>query len=270
MERLILASSSPRRRELLSLLGVPFTVVATSVDEGPGAIRSPAETASLSLAKARAAAESHRGGLIVAADTVVVYLASCLPVSAQRAQAQGGETTCNRGEVMGKPADPAEAASMLQRLRGRKHRVFSGLAVLDPRSQEGITQLVETVIWMRNYSDDEIARYVASGEPMDKAGAYAIQDRDFRPVERIEGCYASVMGLPLCHLYLALRQMGLALNETSPRKVLKGCMKVGRMQYSASKRGEVSFSEAPDRACQAFIGHECPVADAILSHSVLK
>jgi len=248
MEGLILASSSPRRRELLSLLGVPFTVVATSVDEGPGAIMSPAEIASLSLAKARAAAESHRGGLIVAADTVVVY----------------------RGEVMGKPADPAEAASMLQHLRGRKHRVFSGLAVLDPCSQEGITQLVETIVWMRNYSDDEIARYVASGEPMDKAGAYAIQGRDFRPVERVEGCYASVMGLPLCHLYLALRQMGLALNETSPRKVLKGCMKVGRMQYSASKRGEVSFSEAPDRACQAFIGHECPVADAILSHSVLK
>lgn len=218
MEGLILASSSPRRHELLSLLGVPFTVVATSVDEGPEAMGSPAEAASLSLAKARAAAEFHTGWLIVAADTVVVY----------------------RGEIMGKPADPAEAAFMLQRLRGRKHRVFSGLAVLDPCSQEGITQLVETVVWMGNYSDNEIARYVASGEPMDKAGAYAIQDRDFHPVERVEGCYASVMGLPLCHLYLALRQMGLAL------------------------------SEAPARACQAFIGHGCPVADDILSHSVLK
>jgi len=211
MERLILASSSPRRRELLSLLGVPFTVVATSVDESPGAMGSPTETASLSLAKARAAAESHREGLIVAADTVVVY----------------------RGEIMGKPADPAEAASMLQRLRGRRHRVFSGLAVLDPCSQESITQLVETVVWMRNYSDDEIARYVASGEPMDKAGAYAIQDRDFHPVERIEGCYASVMGLPLCHLYLALLKMGFHLPE------------------------------APDRVCQAFIGHECPVTNGL-------
>ncbi len=108
MERLILASSSPRRRELLSSLGVPFTVAATSVDESPGAMGSPTETASLSLAKARAAAESHREGLIIATDTVVVY----------------------RGEIMGKPADPVEAVSMLQRLRG--HSVFSGLAVLDP------------------------------------------------------------------------------------------------------------------------------------------
>jgi septum formation protein len=212
-ERLILASASPRRRELCSLLEVPFVATAADVDEELEAGESPQEmVCRLSLAKAKAVGLSYPEGLIVAADTIVVL----------------------DGDVLGKPADEAEAVAMLQRLRGRKHTVFSGVTVYHPASGHAITELAESAVWMRAYTDEEIARYVATADPLDKAGAYAIQHRSFSPVERIEGCYASVMGLPLCHLARALAQFGVTLPVEVPQ------------------------------VCQGFIGHRCLVAAEIL------
>lgn len=215
IERLILASASPRRRRLLSLLGVPFVAIAAEVDETAREGEEARELVlRLSLAKARAVA--HICGPdcpIVAADTVVVL----------------------DSEVLGKPANPAEAVTMLRRLRGREHLVLSGVAVLDPASGRAVSELAESVVWMRSYGEKELARYVASGDPLDKAGAYAIQHRDFNPVERVEGCYASVMGLPLCHLVRALRRLGLT-----------------------------PLTDVP-RACQEFTGHACSLAEEILA-----
>lgn len=212
-ERLVLASASPRRRQLFSLLEVPFIAVAADVDEGGEEGETAQEmVCRLSLAKAEAVAVSYPDNLIVAADTIVVL----------------------DGDVLGKPADEAEAVAMLRRLRGRKHTVLSGVTVYHPTSGRAITELAESAVWMRAYADEEIARYAASGDPMDKAGAYAIQHQHFSPVERIEGCYASVMGLPLCHLARALAQLGLTLPVDVPQ------------------------------ACQGFTGHRCHVAGEIL------
>ncbi len=212
-ERLVLASASPRRRQLFSLLSVPFIVAAADVDEEIEEGESPQEMVRrLSLAKARAVALSYPGDVIVAADTTVVL----------------------DGNMLGKPADETEAVAMLRRLRGRKHIVFSGVTVYHPTSEQVCTELAESGVWMRAYTDGAVARYAASGNPLDKAGAYAIQHQSFNPVERIEGCYASVMGLPLCHLARTLAQLGLTLPVDVPQ------------------------------ACQGFTGYRCLVAGEIL------
>ncbi|MFQ6057512.1 MAG: Maf family protein [Anaerolineae bacterium] len=198
MKPLILASRSPRRRQLLTLLGLPFTVVTAEVDEGPLKGQDPATTARrLSRAKAQAVTALVAEGLVVAADTLVVL----------------------EGQILGKPADPAEATAMLRRLRGRRHLVLSGLTLLDARSGQEATELIETRVWMRPYSDEEIAVYVASGDPLDKAGAYAIQHAGFHPVARLRGCTANVMGLPLCRLDTMLRAFGVPLGTTP----VQGC-----------------------------------------------
>lgn len=214
-ERLVLASASPRRRKLFSLLEVPFVAAAAYVDEESEGGESPQEMVcrlSLAKAKAKGVALSYPEGLIVAADTIVVL----------------------NGDVLGKPADEAEAVAMLRRLRGRKHIVFSGVTVYNPALGRAITELVKSAVWMRAYTDEEVARYAASGDPLDKAGAYAIQYQNFSPVERIEGCYACIMGLPLCHLAMALVQLGLMLPVDVPQ------------------------------ACQGFTGYRCLVAGEIL------
>lgn len=184
---LILASASPRRRRLLALLGLPFDVRPADVEEGNDGGERPEEMATrLSKRKARAAVSSLRAGLVIAADTLV-YL---------------------DGDVLGKPAGSGEAMDMLRKLRGRPHEVFSGVTLLDAQSGMERTKVARTRVWMRDYTDSEIAAYVASGDPMDKAGAYAIQHRALSPVERVDGCYANVMGLPLCHLYCMLSHTG--------------------------------------------------------------
>lgn len=193
---LILASTSPRRRELLALFEMPFSVRSADVDEG----RRPGETPAglvqrLSRDKAAAVAGTVSAGLIVAADTVVVW----------------------RGRILGKPAGDNEARLILRRLRAEPHRVYSGLTVQDAASGRRVTRLNETRVWMRPYSDAEIDAYVASGDPLDKAGAYGIQHRGFRPVARIEGCFASVMGLPLADLAAALAEFGLTLSGLGQR-----------------------------------------------------
>ena len=151
----------------------------------------------LSLSKAMSATLRGAIEIIIAADTLVAL----------------------DEEVLGKPRDARHAVEMLARLRSRMHLVYSGLTMLDVRQNRVITEIVQTPVWMRAYSDEEIAAYVASGDPTDKAGAYAIQHPSFMPVERIEGCYANVMGLPLCHVYRGL----VALNELAPVHPLDSC-----------------------------------------------
>ena len=190
---LILASASPRRKDLLALLDLPFAIRPADVEVvNPGGEGAEAMAVRLSQAKAGAVLARVQRGLIVAADTLV-YL---------------------DGEVLGKPAGPAEAVDMLRRLRGRPHLVFSGVTLLDVQSGRARTESAETTVWIRHYSDEEIAAYVAGGDPLDKAGSYAIQYQDFSPVLRVDGCFANVMGLPLCHLYCMLRDVGLAPADT--------------------------------------------------------
>ena len=190
---ILLASGSPRRRELLSLLDLSFSIVVADVDETNGDGESPqAMVQRLSQAKAWAVAARHPQALIVAADTTVAL----------------------DGQSLGKPADAAEATAMLRALHDRPHQVYSGLTVT--LSGQVLTDLAESVVWMRDYSDAEIARYVASGDPLDKAGAYAVQHPGFSPAERVEGCFASVMGLPLCHLTRTLTRLGVQVPADVP------------------------------------------------------
>jgi septum formation protein len=195
IRRLILASGSPRRRQLLSLLGLPFVIKASHIDEAQLVGEPPAAlVARVSQAKARAVTDVRSDELVVAADTIVVL----------------------DGRVLGKPDDAEEAIDMLRNLRGRAHTVLSGVAVWHPDSRRIQRELGESTVWMREYTDDEIATYVASGDPLDKAGAYAIQHPGFDPVSHVEGCSLSVMGLPLCHLGRALREFGVILPARVP------------------------------------------------------
>lgn len=186
---ILLASGSPRRRELLAWLGWDFAVCAVDIDETPMAGEDPqAYVCRLAASKAEAAA-SHAGNgtIVLAADTTVVH----------------------QNEILGKPVDAAQATAMLRRLRNQPHQVCSAFALVSPAENEKQADLCVSQVPMRNYSDGEIEAYVESGDPLDKAGAYGIQNTDFHPVEGFSGCFANVMGLPLCHLARSLRQFGL-------------------------------------------------------------
>ncbi len=200
----ILASRSPRRRWLLAHLGIPFRVVIPQLEEdiAPATAGKPEEVAeALALAKAEAAAREHREGIVIAADTIVV----------------AGDT------ILGKPADGSEAAATLRRLRGKPHRVITGLAVVDAGSGRRAASHVVTAVRMRRYSDGDIAAYVARGEPLDKAGAYAIQDQQFHPVASYDGCYCNVIGLPLRALVNLLRRAGLDITPDSLQNLPGEC-----------------------------------------------
>jgi len=187
---LILASRSPRRRQLLAHLGVPFRVVVPEVEENatPPSSGQPEELAeALAKAKAEAVAGEEKEGIVIAADTIVV----------------DGDT------ILGKPADDSEAAATLRRLRGKAHRVITGLAVVNASRGWRVASHVVTAVHMRQYTNAQIASYVARREPLDKAGAYAIQDEQFRPVASYDGCYCNVVGLPLKALVILLRRAGL-------------------------------------------------------------
>ena len=184
---LVLASTSPRRRELMAGLRSGFRVVPPAVEEDIRADETPEEMAQrLALAKAWSVAQSLPVGLVVGADSVVV--------------ADTG--------VLGKPADVSEATEMLERLRGTEHQVVTGVAVVDAANGRARTGSQVTSVTMRDYSDLEIESYVASGKPMDKAGAYGVQDKAFGPAAHVDGCYTNVMGLPLCTLVELLEGAG--------------------------------------------------------------
>lgn len=180
---IVLASASPRRRQLLALMGLSFQVVASDVDEMIVQGEAPQQSARrLSMAKAEAVAGLYPQALVIAADTLVVLA----------------------GDILGKPTSPAAAFDMLTRLRNRQHVVYSGLTVIDSGHARRCAQVAMTPVYMRDYSVEEMQRYVATGDPMDKAGAYALQHAGFNPVACLEECYANVMGLPMCHLYRIL------------------------------------------------------------------
>jgi MAF protein len=183
--RLLLASASPRRRELIKLLKLPVTATAADLDETPLASETAADMAvRLSREKAQAVA-ADQTSIVIASDTVVSL----------------------DGEPLGKPAEAAEARTMLTRLRGRVHQVYTAVTVIDRKTDRAVTELAASDVHMREYSDDEIERYIASGDPFDKAGAYAIQHDGFSPADRFDHCFANVMGLPLCHVTRALRRL---------------------------------------------------------------
>ncbi len=174
---LVLASSSPRRQQLMPWLGLPFTVVPSSVDESRFDSLPPADLAvTLAIAKAQAVASRFAQSTVVGADTVVEL----------------------GGRSLGKPGDAEGALQMLRELAGQQHRVITGIAV----HTEGRTSTssMTTTVTMRTVSDEELRAYVATGEPMDKAGAYAVQGGAAKFVKSIEGCYLNVVGLPLCVL----------------------------------------------------------------------
>jgi MAF protein len=211
--RLILASNSPRRRQLLALTGIPFLVSAANVDESQFANEKPAEYV-LRLAETKArAVKADDDQIILASDTTVV----------------------DGSDILGKPADADEAIAMLTRLRGHTHQVYTGIALL--RKSDGLLlkDLCVTDVPMRDYSDQEIRDYVATGDPLDKAGAYAIQHPDFHPVAHVDGCFASVMGLPVCHVILQTRKMDM--------------------------QPDTNFFAS----CETVLEYQCPVSHAILN-----
>ena len=184
--RVILASQSPRRRELLTLIGIPHEVLPANVDESVLLGEAPAPHCErLARAKVEALARWHDDAIVIGSDTIVVI----------------------DGDILGKPRDAADAVAMLQRLRGRTHTVLTAVAVCY-RGQ--VLSGVEAVsVTFRPIDDARIAAYVATGEPMDKAGAYGIQGYGATNIERIDGDYFAVMGLPLGRMVALLAEHGL-------------------------------------------------------------
>ena len=183
MKKIILASASPRRKEILKNIGLEFEILVSDADEG--AISGTALPVSvyvqeLALLKATAAAKKCGKGdkLIISADTVV----------------------CIDGEILGKPNDKADAFRILSMLSGKCHSVFTGICVMGTRNAFSVCSAVETKVYFKNLSDEQILSYIESGEPMDKAGAYGIQGIGSLLVEKIDGDYFNVVGLPVSKL----------------------------------------------------------------------
>lgn len=200
--RILLASASPRRQQLLAQIGLAFDVAPGDVDESIPGDSAPAEVCrALAVRKARAAVERLREGdgdwLVLAADTIVVL----------------GD------EVLGKPSSPADAEAMLGRLAGRMHRVYTGVAIVRGADGDGARSAAaeleveheETKVWIRPLTPAQIAVYVRSGEPLDKAGGYGVQGIGAVLVERLEGCYYNVVGLPLPRVCRMLERHGVVI-----------------------------------------------------------
>ena len=200
MTPFILASSSPRRRELLASLGIAFTIVKPDIDETQRPGEPPLDyVRRLSQQKAAAAAARLAApAAVLAADTAVILGADTLGID-------------GRGAILGKPATPEEARDMLRRLRGRAHQVVTALTLarLSPAAPLALdTRLTTSWVVMRDYTDAEIEAYIATGDPFDKAGGYAIQHAGFNPVAQVEGSYTNVVGLPLETLRAMLDAIG--------------------------------------------------------------
>jgi MAF protein len=225
-----LASNSPRRRQLMSWAGWSFTVAAANIDEsvregeepGPYVLR-------LAVSKARAVSAAPAGSvsagelrLLIAADT----------------------TVADGKEILGKPADASDAWRMLNQLRGRTHQVYTGLAVFDPSNGRMETDLCRSEVQIRSMTDREIRDYISSGDPFDKAGGYGIQNQIYHPVEFFQGCYANIMGLPLCRLEQLLARFEV---------------------YPPDSSGPALSGQAPSRLrCSGSLENDCPVYQRLL------
>ena len=212
---LVLASNSPRRRQLLALGNWKFDVIVSDVDETQLTGETPKDYV-LRLAQAKALAVASKAtpeAIIIGSDTAVI----------------------DGDEIIGKPKDEADAERMLKQLRGKTHQVYTGVAIHRMSDGKTLTELCVTDVPMRPYSDHEVQAYIQTVDPLDKAGAYAIQHTDFQPVESMRGCYASVMGLPMCHVVRTLQKLDVP-----------------------------SLADVPT-ACQRLLNYECPVSGAILN-----
>lgn len=200
---LILASSSPRRRALIASLGIPFTVARPDVNEDHWPGEPPiAYVERISREKAAAVAEKRAASDVVLAADTIVLAADTVGVT-------------GAGVLLGKPADAAEARAMLRLLREHPHTVHTAFVLMRGGTSVPLhAERVTTQVTMRPYSDAEIDAYIATGDPFDKAGSYAIQHNGFNPVARIDGCYTNVVGLPLCAVKRALARAGFAVNST--------------------------------------------------------
>ncbi len=188
MKTLILASASPRRRDLLRRIGLSFEVIPSRIPEEWEEGLPPRETAKkMALKKAEQVATGLDSGIVIGADTLVVL----------------------DGTPIGKPQDPQAAFQLLQALSGKTHDVITAVALVNAEDGSRLQEEEVTRVFFRTLSEREISRYVASGEPLDKAGAYGIQGRGALLVQRIEGCYTNVVGLPLARLAGMLRSMGI-------------------------------------------------------------
>ena len=187
MKKIILASASPRRKELLEKIGLKFDVEPSDYEEkiSPG-IEPHKLAKSLSLEKARLVAENYENALVIAADTFIVI----------------------EGEILGKPVTETEARRMLETINGRQHSVITGFTIMDTGNSKAISRSVETKVYIRKLTSKEIDSYVESKEPLDKAGAYAIQGLGSVIVEKIEGDYFNVIGLPLSAVADSLKEFG--------------------------------------------------------------
>lgn len=215
MTQFILASGSPRRKQLFGLGNWNFEVIVADVDETPLQNEMPRDYV-IRLAETKARAIKSKVGneaIVVGSDTTVV----------------------DGQEILGKPSDEKDAERMLKQLRGKSHQVMTAIAVYRIGDEKLVTDLCVIDVPMRNYSDDEISAYIKTGDPMDKAGAYAIQHAEFKPVQSLSGCYAGVMGLPMCHLTRVLKKFDVVVNENIPA------------------------------ACQSLLNYDCKVYDEILS-----
>ena len=188
MKRIILASSSPRRKELLAMTGLPFDIVPSGYEEDNALPLPPAElVAQLALGKAQWVAERHPEALVIGADTLIAM----------------------DGQVYGKPHGKEDLVATLKKFSGRSHSVFSGIALVE--NGRTATESVETKVFFRELGDDEIARYAETDEWRDKAGGYGIQATGALFIEKIEGDYFNVVGLPLCRLGQRLREFDVTL-----------------------------------------------------------
>jgi septum formation protein len=185
-KKIILASASPRRRELLEHIGITFEVIPSGIEEEARDGEEPREhVLRLSQLKAKKIARRYDGAVIVGADTIVVL----------------------DNEILNKPEDEQEAFDMLSRLSGREHRVFTGFCVLDASDGTMQCEAVESKVRFKDLTPEEIRRYIKTGEPMDKAGAYAVQGKGSYMIKEIEGSYTNVVGLPLCELVEVLTRL---------------------------------------------------------------
>ena len=187
VKAIILASASPRRKELLERIGLKFEVEPSNYEEGISSELGPHELAkSLSLEKAKLVAQNHKNTLVIAADTFIVF----------------------ESRILGKPRTETEAKEMLKTMNGKPHSVITGFTIIDTDSNKALSRSVETKVHLRQLSSNEIDAYVRSKEPLDKAGAYSIQGLGAVIVEKIEGDFFNVIGLPLSALTESLKEFG--------------------------------------------------------------
>lgn len=190
MKEIILASTSPRRKELMEITGLPFVVVPSPYEEDMSLKMSPKELVKhLAKGKAKAVADNYQQEIIVAADTIVVL----------------------GNKVMGKPGTEAKARQMLKQLSGKAHKVITGYCIIDSASGKIVTKAVETKVYFKKLSSSEITNYIRSGEPLDRAGAYAIQGLAALFVKKIEGDFLNVVGLPIQDLAQDLKKFGIVI-----------------------------------------------------------